>query len=136
METYSSNYKWNGRLGSSVFVCLTPVSVLMLSFCVILKNSFLCRQSDYKKLLRSPPRIKVPTARDVIRQHPCLGILPYEVRQALENSVKEILKPQGMVLSEKGCLPRSLFLIANGLVKVSICQLKQGLFETVHYVLD
>ncbi|XP_018724450.2 sodium/hydrogen exchanger 8 isoform X3 [Eucalyptus grandis] len=77
-------------------------------------------QSDYKKLLRSPPRIKVPTARDVIRQHPCLGILPYEVRQALENSVKEILKPQGMVLSEKGCLPRSLFLIANGLVKSEV----------------
>lgn len=104
----------------------------MLLFCVFLKNSFFCWQSDYKKLLRSPPRIKVPRARDVISQHPCLGNLPYEVHQALENSVKETVKPQGMVLSEKGCVPRSLFLIANGLVKVNTCQLEQGHFETVH----
>lgn len=100
------------------------------------KNSVLCWQSDYKKLLRSPPCIKFPRARAVISQHPCLRSLPYEVRQALENSVKETVKPQGVVLSEKGCLPRSLFLIANGLVKVNKCQLKQPLFEIVNYVLD
>ncbi|XP_056165022.1 sodium/hydrogen exchanger 8-like isoform X1 [Syzygium oleosum] len=86
----------------------------------LVQNSVLCWQSDYKKLLRSPPRIKVPRARAVISQHPCLRSLPYEVRQALENSVKETVKPQGLVLSEKGCLPRSLFLIANGLVKSEV----------------
>ena len=76
-------------------------------------------QTDLKRLLRNPPLVKVPKITDLISVHPLLGALPSIVREPLERSSKEIMKPRGVPLYKEGSKPNGVWLISNGVVKVN-----------------
>ncbi|KAH7570798.1 hypothetical protein JRO89_XS05G0192200 [Xanthoceras sorbifolium] len=74
-------------------------------------------QTDLKRLLRNPPLVKFPKISDLISVHPLLGALPSTVRELLESSTKEIMKPRGVTLYREGSRPNGVWLISNGIVK-------------------
>lgn len=74
-------------------------------------------QSDLKRLLRNPPLVKFPKISDLISVHPLLRELPPSVREPLELSPKEIMKPSGVTLYREGSKPSGIWLISNGVVK-------------------
>lgn len=76
-------------------------------------------QTDLKRLLRNPPLVKIPKITDLVTVHPLLGALPSAVREPLEGSTKEIMKPRGVPLYKEGSKPNGVWLISNGIVKVN-----------------
>lgn len=76
-------------------------------------------QTDLKRLLRNPPLVKIPKVRDLISANPLLGALPSTVRETLAGSTKEIMKLSGARLYREGSKPGGIWLISNGVVKVS-----------------
>ncbi|KAJ6431616.1 hypothetical protein OIU84_018990 [Salix udensis] len=74
-------------------------------------------QTDLKRLLRNPPLVNVPTITDLISVHPLLGALPSMVREALEGSMNEMMKPCGVPLYKEGSNPNGIWLISSGVVK-------------------
>lgn len=76
-------------------------------------------QTDLKKLLRNPPLVKVPKAADRLNVHPFFGPLPSTLRALLESSANEIIKAPGTTLYKEGSNANGIWLICNGVVKVS-----------------
>ncbi|KAJ8774727.1 hypothetical protein K2173_017173 [Erythroxylum novogranatense] len=74
-------------------------------------------QTDLKRLLRNPPLVKIPRITNLISAHPFLGALPSTVREPLEGSVKENMKPLGLPLYKEGSKPSGVWVISNGIVK-------------------
>ncbi|KAJ6721369.1 hypothetical protein OIU85_024458 [Salix viminalis] len=74
-------------------------------------------QTDLKRLLRNPPLVNVPTITDLISVHPLPGALPSMVREALEGSMNEMMKPCGVPLYKEGSNPNGIWLISSGVVK-------------------
>ncbi|KAF9677498.1 hypothetical protein SADUNF_Sadunf08G0114000 [Salix dunnii] len=74
-------------------------------------------QADLKRFLRNPPLVMLPKITDLISVHPLLGALPSIVREPLERSSKEIMKPRGVPLYKEGSKPNGVWLISNGVVK-------------------
>ncbi|XP_031387662.1 sodium/hydrogen exchanger 7-like isoform X2 [Punica granatum] len=79
--------------------------------------------SGFKKPYDNTLLAKIPRMRDVVNAHPLLGRLPSEVRHALEGSMKQVIKPRDTILCEEGSMPKSLWLIQNGLLK---CEIKNS----------
>ena len=71
-----------------------------------------------KRLLRNPPLVKLPKIGDLISTHPLLGALPAALR-VLVGSAKEIVKLRGSTLYKEGSRPNGIWLISNGVVKVT-----------------
>lgn len=76
-------------------------------------------QTDLKKLLRNPPLVKIPKISDLISVHPLFGAIPCSIRAPLEGSTKETMKLRGVTLYKEGSKPNGIWLISNGVVKVS-----------------
>lgn len=76
-------------------------------------------QTDLKKLLRNPPLVKIPKISDLISFHPLFGAIPSSIRVPLEGSTKETMKLRGVTLYKEGSKPNGIWLISNGVVKVS-----------------
>nr|AVA17730.1 SOS1-like protein 1 [Populus ciliata] len=74
-------------------------------------------QTDLKRFLRNPPLVMLPKITDLISAHPLLGALPSTVREPLERSSKEIMKPCGVPLYKEGSKPNGVWLISSGVVK-------------------
>nr|AVA17742.1 SOS1-like protein 1 [Populus szechuanica] len=74
-------------------------------------------QTDLKRFLRNPPLVMLPKITDLISVHPLLGALPSMVREPLERSSKEIMKPRGVPLYKEGSKPNGVWLISSGVVK-------------------
>ncbi|XP_011024860.1 PREDICTED: sodium/hydrogen exchanger 8-like isoform X1 [Populus euphratica] len=74
-------------------------------------------QTDLKRFLRNPPLVMLPKITDSISAHPLLGALPSMVREPLERSSKEIMKPRGVPLYKEGSKPNGVWLISSGVVK-------------------
>lgn len=74
-------------------------------------------QSDFKRLLRNPPLLKMPKVNDVIASHPLLGALPADIREPLGSSTKELMKVRGTTLFREGSKPNGIWLISMGIVK-------------------
>ncbi|XP_050231838.1 sodium/hydrogen exchanger 7-like isoform X2 [Mercurialis annua] len=74
-------------------------------------------QTDLKRLLRNPPRVKIPKMTDLIKIHPLLGALPSTIREPLEGSSKGTMKSRGAPLYKEGSKPNGVWLISNGVVK-------------------
>lgn len=75
-------------------------------------------QIDLKKLLRNPPLVKIPKARDLVSLNPLLGALPPATREMLVGSSKETMKLRGSTLYTEGSKPNGIWIISNGVVKV------------------
>lgn len=73
---------------------------------------------DLKKLLRNPPLVKIPKARDLVSLNPFLGALPPTTRELLVGSTKESMKVRGTTLYKEGSQPNGIWVISNGVVKV------------------
>lgn len=80
---------------------------------------FLIVQTDLKKLLRNPPLVKVPKVADMLSVHPFLGALPSTVRAPLESHAKEAMKTRGVTLYREGSKANGIWLVCNGIVKVT-----------------
>lgn len=63
--------------------------------------------------------MKIPKITDLISVHPLLGALPSTVLEPLVGSTKNIMKTRGMTLYKEGSKPNGIWLISNGVVKVS-----------------
>ncbi|WOH15660.1 hypothetical protein DCAR_0935203 [Daucus carota subsp. sativus] len=74
-------------------------------------------QMDLKKLLRNPPLVKIPKARDLVSLNPFLGALPPTTRELLVGSTKESMKVRGTTLYKEGSQPNGIWVISNGVVK-------------------
>nr|AVA17738.1 SOS1-like protein 1 [Populus monticola] len=74
-------------------------------------------QTDLKRFLRNPPLVMLPKITDLISAHPLLGALPSAVREPLQCSSKEIMKPRGVPLYKEGSKPNGVWLISSGVVK-------------------
>nr|ABN04858.1 salt-overly-sensitive 1 [Mesembryanthemum crystallinum]CAN99591.1 salt-overly-sensitive 1 [Mesembryanthemum crystallinum] len=74
-------------------------------------------QTDLKRVLRNPPLVKLPKAKDLVSTHPLLGALPATARDVLVNSTKEVVKVRGLTLYKEGSRPNGIWLISNGVVK-------------------
>nr|ADK91080.1 SOS1 [Bruguiera gymnorhiza] len=74
-------------------------------------------QTDLKRLLRNPPLVKAPKVTNLISSHPFVGALPSMVREPLERSIKDIMKPHGVLLYKEGSKPNGVWLISSGTVK-------------------
>ncbi|XP_024462834.1 sodium/hydrogen exchanger 7 isoform X3 [Populus trichocarpa] len=74
-------------------------------------------QTDLKRFLRNPPLVMLHKITDLISAHPLLGALPSMVREPLERSSKEIMKPRGVPLYKEGSKPNGVWLISSGVVK-------------------
>nr|AQN76680.1 Na+/H+ antiporter [Populus euphratica]AQN76689.1 Na+/H+ antiporter [Populus euphratica]AQN76690.1 Na+/H+ antiporter [Populus euphratica]AQN76691.1 Na+/H+ antiporter [Populus euphratica]AQN76692.1 Na+/H+ antiporter [Populus euphratica] len=74
-------------------------------------------QTDLKRFLRNPPLVMLPKITDLISVHPLLEALPSIVREPLERSSKEIMKPRGVPLYKEGSKPNGVWLISSGVVK-------------------
>nr|UTD53590.1 Na+/H+ exchanger 7 [Casuarina glauca] len=74
-------------------------------------------QTDLKKLLRNPPLVKMPKARDLISRHPLFGTVLSSVCVPHEGATKETMKMRGMTLYKEGSKPNGIWLISNGVVK-------------------
>ncbi|KAK1387163.1 Salt overly sensitive 1 [Heracleum sosnowskyi] len=74
-------------------------------------------QIDLKKLLRNPPLVKIPKARDLVSLNPFLGALPPTTRELLVGSTKETMKVRGTTLYKEGSQPNGIWIISNGVVK-------------------
>ncbi|PON63827.1 Cation/H+ exchanger, CPA1 family [Trema orientale] len=81
-------------------------------------------QTDWKKLLRNPPLVKIPKIRDMISVHPFMGALLTSVCKPLESSTKEMMKLCGVTLYREGSKPNGIWLISNGMVKWTSKSLK------------
>uniref|UniRef100_A0A6N2MJ12 Cation/H+ exchanger transmembrane domain-containing protein n=1 Tax=Salix viminalis TaxID=40686 RepID=A0A6N2MJ12_SALVM len=88
-------------------------------------------QTDLKRLLRNPPLVNVPTITDLISVHPLPGALPSMVREALEGSMNEMMKPCGVPLYKEGSNPNGIWLISSGVVKESAIVLAKLLLPRV-----
>ncbi|KAF3793806.1 Sodium/hydrogen exchanger 7 [Nymphaea thermarum] len=77
-------------------------------------------QTDLKKLLRNPPLVKMPKLGDILSMQPLLGALPTIIREPIEGSAKEMMKLRGVYLYREGSKPNGVWLISNGVVKVSL----------------
>ena len=76
-------------------------------------------QTDLKKLLRNPPLVKIPKISDLLSFHPFFGAIPHSIWVPLEGSNKETMKLRGVTLYKEGSKPNGIWLISNGVVKVS-----------------
>jgi hypothetical protein len=76
-------------------------------------------QTDLKKLLRNPPLVKLPKARDLISRHPVFATVLSSVFAPHESSTKETMKLHGVTLYKEGSKPNGIWLISSGVVKVS-----------------
>lgn len=76
-------------------------------------------QTDLKKLLRNPPLAKIPKVSDLISVHPLFGALPSSVSAPLRGSTQETVKLCGVTLYKEGFKPNGIWLISNGVVKVT-----------------
>ncbi|WOL01002.1 sodium/hydrogen exchanger 8 [Canna indica] len=74
-------------------------------------------QTDFKKLLRNPPMVKMPKIGELLSSHPLLGALPPEIREPLGSSTKETIKLHGVKLYKEGSKPNGVWLISTGVVK-------------------
>ncbi|KAL8157682.1 sodium/hydrogen exchanger 8-like [Apium graveolens] len=74
-------------------------------------------QIDLKKLLRNPPLVKIPKARDLVSLNPLLGALPPKTREMLVGSSKETMKLRGSTLYTEGSKANGIWIISNGVVK-------------------
>ncbi|XP_059445682.1 sodium/hydrogen exchanger 8 isoform X1 [Corylus avellana] len=74
-------------------------------------------QTDLKKLLRNPPLVKLPNARDLISRHPLFGTVLSSVFAPHESSTKETMKLHGVTLYKEGSKPNGIWLISSGVVK-------------------
>uniref|UniRef100_A0A2P2LR88 SOS1 n=1 Tax=Rhizophora mucronata TaxID=61149 RepID=A0A2P2LR88_RHIMU len=74
-------------------------------------------QTDLKRLLRNPPLVKAPKVTNLISAHPFVGALPSVLREPLEHSIKDIMKPHGVQLYKEGSKPNGVWLISSGTVK-------------------
>lgn len=76
------------------------------------------QQTDLKKLLRSPPLLKMPNIIDTMRNHPFIWALPAMFRETLIGSAKELTELPEVSIYGEGSNPSGIWLISNGLVKV------------------
>ncbi|XP_042979155.1 sodium/hydrogen exchanger 7-like isoform X10 [Carya illinoinensis] len=81
-------------------------------------------QTDFKKLLRCPPLVKIPKMSDLISVHPLFGALPSSVSAPLQGSTQETVKLCGLTLYKEGFKPNGIWLISNGVVKWTIKSIK------------
>ena len=76
-------------------------------------------QVDLKKLLRKPPVVEMPSAEETLQNQPFIGALPEPVQEMLLDAAKEHMKVQSSAIYGEGGKPDGIWLIANGVVKVS-----------------
>lgn len=76
-------------------------------------------QTGLKKLLRNPPMIKLPRLSDMITSHPLSVALPSAICEPLKHSKKEPMKLRGVTLYKEGSKPTGVWLIFDGIVKVT-----------------
>ena len=100
---------------------LSSVYTSQIFIFIILTRNFasISVQTDLKKLLRNPPLVKIPKISDLISFHPLFGAIPSSIRAPLEESTKETMKLRGVTLYKEGSKPNGIWLISNGVVKVS-----------------
>ena len=100
---------------------LSSVYTTQIFIFIILTRNFasISVQTDLKKLLRNPPLVKIPKISDLISFHPLFGAIPSSIRAPLEESTKETMKLRGVTLYKEGSKPNGIWLISNGVVKVS-----------------
>lgn len=79
-----------------------------------------------KKFLRNPPLAKISKIRDLSSIHPLLDALPSPISDSLKGSSKEVMKMRGVTLFREGVKPNGVWLIFNGVVKVTKCTYFQG----------
>lgn len=102
------------------FFCLQITHHKFFIFIILNKKfCFHSVQTDLKKLLRNPPLVKIPKISDLISVHPLFGAIPCSIRAPLEASTKETMKLRGVTLYKEGSKPKGIWLISNGVVKVS-----------------
>jgi hypothetical protein len=61
----------------------------------------------------------MPTTTEILRSHPFLAIQPAEIRESLKASAKESMMLRASLLYRENSRPDGVYLIANGVVKVS-----------------
>jgi hypothetical protein len=76
-------------------------------------------QVDLKKLLRKPPLVEMPSAEETLQNQPFIGALPARVQKMLLTVAKEHMRVQGTTIYREHGKPDGIWLIANGVVKVS-----------------
>ncbi|KAG9443984.1 hypothetical protein H6P81_015324 [Aristolochia fimbriata] len=76
-------------------------------------------QNDFKKILKSPPLVKMPKIKDVISNHPLLAELPPQLLELIDGSTKVTLKLQGVALYREGSNPDGFWVISKGVFKWS-----------------
>lgn len=81
-------------------------------------NMSIVPQIDLKKLLRYPPLVKIPKARDIVSVNPLLGTLPPTTYETLFGSTKLIIKSRGSTIYKEGSKPNGVWIILNGVVEV------------------
>lgn len=72
-----------------------------------------------KKLLRKPPVVEMPLAEETLQNQPFIGALPDPVQEVLLDVAKEHMRVQGTILYREDMKASGIWLIANGVVKVS-----------------
>ena len=100
---------------------LSSVYTSQIFIFIILTRNFasISVQTDLKKLLRNPPLVKIPKISDLLSFHPLFGAIPRSICVPLEGSTKETMKLRGVTLYKEGSKPNGIWLISNGVVKVS-----------------
>lgn len=73
-----------------------------------------------KKLMDSPPAIKLPTPHDLLNEIPWLQGLDAHTFKKVESTVEDKIYPSGQTLMKEGTWGDGLFIIARGSVKVSV----------------
>lgn len=63
--------------------------------------------------------IKLPKLSDMITSHPFSGALPPAICEPLKQSKKETMKLRGVTLYKEGSKPTGVWLICDGIVKVT-----------------
>lgn len=76
-------------------------------------------QVNLKRLLWSPPVVERSSADETLQNQPFIGALPETVQEQLLKVAKENLKFQGSTIYRKDTKVDGIWLIANGVVKVS-----------------
>lgn len=84
-----------------------------------LKNRFFSFQIDLKKLLRDPPIVEMPSAEQTLQNQPFIGAMPTSVQKPLLDVSKEYMKLQGSVIYREDMKSDGIWLITNGVVKVT-----------------
>ena len=102
------------------FFCLQFTHHKFFIFIILTRNfASISVQTDLKKLLRNPPLVKIPKISDLLSFHPLFGAIPHSICAPLEGSTKETMKLRGVTLYKEGSKPNGIWLISNGVVKVS-----------------